>query len=150
MKINFTKKQYARLIKSVYLANWMANAHITDDDRIKEYDELEEYILSFAKDFELDEYVDDEEMRGRKYFPSRHLEEETDVFKVIDEYDNNTFWDEIADRLGERDFCGKYDEKEINEMSQKERFVKLRECVDKWEEEASNYGIDRLEIKEEK
>ncbi|MFH1956214.1 MAG: hypothetical protein ABIJ28_01010 [Patescibacteria group bacterium] len=149
MKIEFTKEQYEKLIKLVYLGNWMANANRTDD-RLKDYEDLEEYILSFAKDFGFDKYVDDEEMNGRKFFPTRYLEEETDIRGIIEEYDEDAFWDEIIDRLGERDFYRKYSKEEIEKMSHDERFEKLCECIDEYSEETSNYGIERLEIKEDK
>ena len=50
MKINFTKKQYETLLKAVYLGNWMVSS-TSDEPEGNQFDELEEYVFSFAKDF---------------------------------------------------------------------------------------------------
>ena len=121
MKIAFTKKQFENLLKMVYLGNWMANAHRTDDT-IEKYEDLEYYIFSFAKDFGFKEYADDEKVGDGKFYPTCVFEEETDINKLHDEYDNDTFWNEIVDRLAERDFVRKYGIDKIQKMSREERF----------------------------
>lgn len=147
MKINFTKKQYLALIKSVYLGNWLANASRLPDEHIKEYEEAEDYIFSFAKEFGYDRYVDHEPQDGDRYFPTRWFEEETDVETLREDYDNETFWDEAVDRFGERDFFEKYGKEEIEKMDRDERFIKRMECEEKYEKEFEENGIDRMEIK---
>ena len=147
MKIEFTKEQYENLMKLVYLGEWMANAHRTDD-RIEKYDELQRYVFSFAKDFGLEKHVDDEEIGDGNFYPTRFFEEETDVDKLHEEYDEDTFWTELPERLGERDFFKKYSKKDWEKMTREERFLKIQECVIKWEEELEKYGIERLDIKE--
>lgn len=146
MKINFTKKQFENLLKLVYLGNWMANAYRTDDI-IKKYEELENYVFSFAKEFGFAEYVDDELADEGKFFPTRVFEE-TDVNELHDEYDDETFWDEILDRLTDRDFVRKYGIEAIKKMSSEERWEKMGEFEEKYAEEMEKYGIERLEIGE--
>ena len=48
--------------------------------------------------------------------------------------------------LGERDFFIKYTPKEIERMSDDERFTKRMECDIVWEEEMEKYGIERMHI----
>ncbi len=145
MKINFTKKQFEVLLKLVYMGNWVVNAHRTgreDDKRIEKYEEMQKYLLSFAKEFGLEKYVDidDEEV-----YPSRELEEdETD--ELIDEYDNETFWEELIYRFMRRDFVREYGEEEISKMDTMERIKKDHPFLEKYQDEIYNYGIDRLEI----
>lgn len=146
MKIEFTKEQFENLMKLVYLGNWMANAHRTDDV-IKKYEDLEHYVFSFAGDFGLEKYVDDEKVGDGKFYPTRFFEEETDVNELHDEYDNETFWTELPNRLGERDFMRKYSEKDWERMSREERFLRRQECDIKWEEELEENGLERLEIR---
>lgn len=69
---------------------------------------MEDYIFSYAHDFGLDELVDHEEKDGDKYYPTRTFEEETDVQDLIEEYDNETFWEEIIERFSDRDFMQKF------------------------------------------
>ncbi|MBU0721943.1 hypothetical protein KKA93_00595 [Patescibacteria group bacterium] len=148
MKINFTKKQFLSLMKLAYLGNWLANASRLQDEQIKEYEEAEDYIFSFAKEFGYDRYVDHEPKDGDRYFPTRYFEEETDVEILQEDYDNETFWQEASDRFGERDFFEKYGEEAIEKMDRKERFIKRMECEEKYEKEFEEKGIERLEIKE--
>ncbi len=147
MKINFTKKQFEVLLKLVYMGNWVANAHRTDredDKRIEKYEEMQKYLLSFAKEFGLEKYVD---IDDEKMYPSRELEEdETD--ELIDEYDNETFWEELIYRFTRRDFVREYGEEEISKMDTMERIKKDHPFLEKYQDEIYNYGIDRLEIVE--
>lgn len=145
MQIELTKKQYEQLLKLVYLGNWMANAHRAGSEEIKDFSILESYIFSYAKGVGLEKYVDDEPIGGMKYFPTADFEELVDGLK--DEYDEDTFWDELSDRLGERDFFRKYGEEKIKKMSRDERFYKLYECIDEYGDEFFKHGLERIEIK---
>jgi len=54
----------------------MTNVHRDGSEKNpikKEYEKLDEYIFSFVKHFEFDEYINDE------YFPIRKLGKETNV-----------------------------------------------------------------------
>lgn len=145
--INLTRKQFQSLLKVVYLGNWMANAHRTDDMQ-KEYESIEDYIFSLAPQFGLEKYVDHDESDGDRYYPTNFFEESTDIHKLHEAYDEETFWDELADRLGERDFASKYSMEEIKKMSEEEWFEKLDECIDLYNEEFEKFGLERIRIKE--
>lgn len=149
MQIEFTKEQFENLLKLVYLGNWVANANRTDD-RIKKYEEIENYIFSYAKQFGFGEYVGDEEKESGKFYPTRIFEEETDIDRLHEEYDEETFWEELIDRLGDRDFYRHYSKDEIQKMTQDERFEKLYEFIDKWTEEINENGIEGLEVQDKK
>ena len=146
MKIDFTKEQFENLMKMVYLGNWMANAHKTDDT-IEKYSEIENYIFSFAKDFGFEEYVDDSDANKGKFYPTRMFEEDTDINTIHDDYNNDTFWDELVERLTIRDFRKKYSIEEITKMSSEERFSEMGKIEEKYADEVEEYGIDRLIIK---
>lgn len=141
MKINFTKKQYEDLLKLVYMGDWMTNANRTED-HTERFEELESYLFSFAKDFGLEEYADADDP-GRVY-PSRLFEEEIGLRELIDEYDNETFWDELPDHLGERDFFEKFTKEEIEAMDPEKLFMERMECIINWEKEFEEHGIERL------
>ncbi len=82
MKINFTNKQYAKLIRMAYIAEWVINSNNIYEDRDKDYDDLLKYIMSFVKDFGMEKMIDKSD---GEIDPSRLLEEETRSF--LDEYD---------------------------------------------------------------
>ncbi len=143
MKINFTKKQYEDLVKLVYLGTWMVNAHRTDDI-VEKYEDLEQYLLSFYKDFDMEKYIEFDK-KLNKFFPTGEFEEDTDVEQYIDEYNNDIFWEELIDRLARRDFIRAYGEENLLKMTWEERFEKEQPFIDKYAEEFEKYGIERLE-----
>ncbi len=145
MKINITNKQYALLIKILYLGDWMINANELEDDRNKEVDEFFSYILSFAKDFGMKDMID--EYKGQ-YMGSRKLEEDELVQKSIEDYDDEYFWDELTNMMADRDFHRRYSKEEIEAMGDWiAREEKRDEFVEKYGKEFEKYGLERLEVK---
>jgi len=148
MKINLTKKQFETLLKLVYLGDWLANANRVGqngDERIKEFDELEEYLFSFAKEAGLERFIEfDKEFHG--FFPT--LELENAMWRYIEEHDEEPFWDELFERLSERDFFRKYPEAEVARMEMKERFEREEPFRERWDKELRDYGIERVGVKD--
>lgn len=143
MKINFTKKQYEALAKSVYLGNWMANARRTGqkgDLRLEEYNDISDYVFSFAPEFGFSKNFEHDLECGEDH------NENTEVNRLHEEYDEGTYWDELSRWLGERDFFRKYTRDEIKAMDDEERFTKRMECEIAWEEEFEKYGVERLDV----
>jgi len=98
MEIKITKEQYENLIKIVYLGNWMINSVRLEDERIKKYDDIEQYIFSFAKNFGLERYVEFDQ-KYNQFFPTREFEEDQELEQYEEDYDNEVFWQELSDRL---------------------------------------------------
>lgn len=150
MKIELTKKQYWNLMRGMYMADWMANAiceqGMKEDDGIKE---ARNHIFSFAKEMGYEDFVDYDEKSG-KYYATFDLDDEPSTRKLIERYNDDTFWAELAERLGDRDFFKKYTREEIKAMSDEDRFMKRMECEIVWEEEFEKYGVERLEVEEGK
>ena len=141
--IKFNKKQYKNLIKLVYLGNWMINAIRTK--RIKKYEDIEQYIYSFAENLGLEKYIEfDEEYK--QFFPTREFEEGIDIEQYREDYDDEIFWDGIIDRLAQRDFIKKYGMEKIKKMDFRERIEKEQPFLVKYEEEFQKHGIERLRI----
>ena len=150
MKIELTKEQYENLLKVVYLGNWMINAIRSGnkgDERIEKYDDIEQYILSFAKDFELTDFVEYDE-KLKQFFHTREFEELEDIEQLRENYDEDCFWDELFYKMSDKDFYREYSNEEILKMDMKERFEKEEPFRQKWDDEINNFGIERLEIKE--
>lgn len=141
MKINLTKKQYEALTKAVYLGNWLANAHRTgapDDPHMKEYSEISDYVFSFAAEFGFSNHFE-HDLECNEYG------EITEVNRLHEEYDEEIFWEELCELLGERDFFRTYSPTEQEAMTPGEYFIKLQECISAWEEEFETHGLERLE-----
>ena len=147
MEIKLTKEQYENLLKLVYLGNWMVNAirsGAEGDEQIEKYNEIEQYIFSFAKETGLEKYEFDE--KYNRFFPTADFEEDPEIEKYLQDYNDEIFWQELADKLGTRDFIREYGEEVIEKMDQEERFIKLQEFIIKYGEEFEENGIENLEI----
>lgn len=146
MKINFSEKQFEDLLKLVYLGNWMVNAHRTDDT-VLEYKDLEQYLFSFCRDFNMERYIEyDEELK--EYYPGPEFEESADIEQYKTEYDNNTFWDELIHRLARRDLIEEYGEDAVLSMSPEDLLEREHPFIEKYNREFSTNGLDTLEIGE--
>lgn len=144
MKINFTKKQYQNLIKLVHLGTWMANAHRTDNI-IEEFEELEQYILSYGRDFGMEDQIEYDEGLKRFFLTAEFLED-SHLEDLIDEYNDETFWEELIFRLSERDMINKYGFESIKNMEPDEAFDKKLPFLNAYEEEFSENGLENLRL----
>ena len=98
MKLELTTKQFRRLLDMAYIGNWILNS-TRGDDRFKDYDDVES--LLFAKAREEGMGVLAEDWQG-EVVPSRAFAE-GGIHEAIMEYENNVFFDILAEDLARRD-----------------------------------------------
>ena len=152
-KAEFTRKHYLALLKAVYLGNWVANGFRDGgpmDPMAQEYEDIKHVVISQAARFGLEKYASREPGSDDAYHPTRLFEEGTDVRAILDAHDDSVFWEELAERLGERDFHGIHTEEASATMSEDEYMHRHHESMDRYEDEFANHGIDRLRIVEAK
>ncbi len=146
MKIELTNKQYRDLIELLFLGNWLANASRTGaegDERLEKYEEINNYILSYAKQFQADDVVKAE---GNDFFTTMDFEES--LMPIIEEYDDYTFWEQIAMRLAKRDLL-----REIGPVSHlnEKHIERMYEIEEQYKIEFEKNGLKNLAlIKQEK
>ncbi len=143
MDITLNENQYENLIKLVFLGDWLINSFRTE--RIKDFEELESLVYSFAQDSELEKFVSFDEAT-REYFPSDSLEEA--VVDYIEEYDEDNFWDELVRSLGQRDFVRHFGRAAIQKMKFEEMLEKERPFVEKYVAEFEKSGLRNLILAE--
>lgn len=141
-EILLTKDQYLTLVKLAYLGNWMANSHrdgSEEDPLLVEYENMIDQIFSMAQDFGFpDTFEHDLECNDHGKV--------TEVNRLLEEYDESTFWEELCERMGQMEFHRKYSPNERKNMDQEEHFTKFYECVDFWQNEVDKYGLERFHI----
>lgn len=141
MKIEFSEKQYNDLIELIFLGNWLANATRSGapgDELIKKYDDIEDYILSFAKDFNVDEI----NFYEGSYFPTNEFEES--LMPLVKEYDDHTFWEVLAIKLAERDLLREIGP--VNKLSDK-HLERKYDLVEHYEIEFEKHGLKNIVFK---
>ncbi len=142
--IMLSREQYFALLKLAYMGEWMANAHrdgSPEEPRLDEYEAMKAHLVSFAEKFGYSKEIEHELEYDERGMP-------TEVFRLINEYDDNTFWEEIAERLGERDFFRRFTSAQRETMSFDEHFVRRMECAQPWEDEFEDFGLERIVVKE--
>lgn len=135
MKIELSKEQYQCLVRLVMAGNWLINSHRAGDEILEEYEEMEQYILSLAKQFDAEDIVQCFE-DDSKYYAVSGLEEE--IMEFSTEYDNNVFWDELISRMALKEAVKKY------KNPTTEQVWKLE---DDYSNEFAIHGINRLEVR---
>jgi len=134
MTLELSKEQYRNLIKLVYAGNWLINAHRSAKDRIEDFDELEQYILSKYDQFEAQDIIFHDDYDDRYYYTGDFEEE---IMEFATDYDDHVFWDELVCRLALKEAVKKYKNPTNEQIWQME---------DQLTQEFYEHGLDRLEI----
>ena len=139
IQIAFTKEQLEDFLDIVCLGQWMINGPRVE--RIEKYDKLAQHVYKAAKEAGL-KGVEYEEKDAEYWLTAEYEESVLQEFKEA--YDNEIFWDDLSDRLAERDMEREFDSKAIEAMDNKERFIAHQTICRKYEEEFEKHGIERL------
>ena len=131
MKLELTTKQFQRLLDMAYIGNWILNS-TRGDDRFKDYDDVES--LLFAKAREEGMGVLAEDWQG-EVVPSRAFAE-GGIHEAIMEYENNVFFDILAEDLARRDMeDASIDQNNYEELSSR---------IDAYIAEFEQHGTDNI------
>ena len=131
MKLELTTKQFRRLLDMAYIGNWILNS-TRGDDRFNDYDDVES--LLFAKAREEGMGVLAEDWQG-EVVPSRAFAE-GGIHEAIMEYENNVFFDILAEDLARRDMeDASIDQNNYEELSSR---------IDAYIAEFEQHGTDNI------
>ena len=131
MKLELTTKQFRRLLDMAYIGNWILNS-TRGDDRFKDYDDVDS--LLFAKAREEGMGVLAEDWQG-EVVPSRAFAE-GGIHEAIMEYENNVFFDILAEDLARRDMeDASIDQNNYEELSSR---------IDAYIAEFEQHGTDNI------
>ena len=131
MKLELTTKQFRRLLDMAYIGNWILNS-TRGDDRFKDYDDVES--LLFAKAREEGMGVLAEDWQG-EVVPSRAFAE-GGIHEAIMEYENNVFFDILAEDLARREMeDASIDQNNYEELSSR---------IDAYIAEFEQHGTDNI------
>lgn len=147
MRINLTKKQYRDLLLSVVIGVYIREA--VDEQEGKDFrgvDDVQKYLLSFAKDFDSEDMVED--FGGDLVVSDKMSEEYHDHY--IEEFEQDAFWHNLTTALGQRDYEKYATTEEKKEVEKNDGWLTgiIDKYYEKYEKEFEENGIDRLEIKD--
>lgn len=104
MKVTFTPKEYAKLLELVWMGMQIAMGRQGPDKAsAKRYAELEQMLFDLATPLGCADYVT--VGADGRLIPSEKLENDERLRKALGDYDNDTFWHELVNRLADRDLA---------------------------------------------
>ncbi|MBQ6901394.1 MAG: hypothetical protein IJN71_00105 [Oscillospiraceae bacterium] len=98
MNIEFSTKQFRRLLDLVYVGNWVLNS-ARGNDRIPDFDQVESYLFSQCPRFDMNSLC---EMSDGTILPSRAFSE-GGIHEAIMDYEDTVFFEILAEELAHRD-----------------------------------------------
>jgi len=98
MTVEFTDKEFRRLLDLVYIGNWILNS-TRGEDRFEDYDLLQEKFFAICAKNGMRALA--ESYMGH-YFPSKAYEE-GGIHEAIADYEDAVFFDILAEELARRD-----------------------------------------------
>ena len=142
-----TKEQFKTLLNMVYIANTVANSRREDGDFLKDYDDLEQYVFSRAKEAGFpaatERHKVDEEVH---HHPSMQFEHDPEVNKLLDEYDVAAALELLSEKLAERDLEKKYGPNTKDRMPAKDYDELLEERSEEYEHQFEEQGFSKVHI----
>lgn len=133
MELDLTRKQFRRLLDLVYIGNWILNS-TRGEDRFKDYDEVESLLFGRAA---LEGMPTLAEVYEGEIIPSRAFAE-GGIHEAIMEYENNVFFQILAEDLARRDM----DDVPIDEHNYEEFARRIDTYIDEFEA----HGTDNITV----
>ena len=133
MKIELTEQQYRYLLDLVYIGNWVMNS-TREDDRIKEYDQVESLIFSHCLDHKMSKLV---ELYRGELIPSRAFAD-GGIHDAIQHYEDLVFYEILAEELAPRAIDGA--------PLTRENYSALMDRIDAYLSEFDRHGTDNISV----
>ncbi|MDD6161102.1 MAG: hypothetical protein PUB51_08235 [Oscillospiraceae bacterium] len=133
MELHLTQKQFRRLLDMVYIGNWVLNS-TRGEDRFRDYDEVESLLFAKAA---MEGMPTLAELYQGEVIPSRAFAE-GGIHEAIMEYENNVFFEILAEDLARRDM----DDVPIDESN----YDELTRRIDAYIDEFEAHGTDNITV----
>lgn len=131
MKLELTTKDFRRLLDLVYIGNWVLNS-TRGDDRIADYDKVESLLFAKAAESGMKALA---ELYQGEVIPSKAFAE-GGIHEAIMEYENNVFFEILAEDLARRDM----QDAPIDE----DNYAELASRIDAYISEFEEHGTDNI------
>lgn len=134
-------EDYRKLVELAYLGEWMVNAQHDPDF----HDESARGVLQQLLAAHPQADVDKDDETGEFFMTTDWIEKLYDQY--ITDYDDHVFWDELTERLAQRDLARERGIP-IEDVDRDEDLGQLRPLEERYHIELEEHGLDRLEITE--
>ena len=135
MTLNFTKQELLHLLKLAAIGDWVKHCEEIPSETEDEDTPLDNKVMQKlmaavfkAKMMGVVEY----DMQAKRYTETRQFED--DKMEDIEAFSENSFWDQLSDKLAKRDLFLKYGADKIDEMDVMEYMLELSEIAGKYDD----------------
>jgi PAS domain-containing protein len=131
MQINLTTKEFRHLLDLVYIGNWILNS-TRGEDRFADYDDLESKLFGLSREHKMGVLTED--WNGIPVPSKAYVE--GGIHEAIAYYEDNVFYEILAEELSRRDM-------EYPEITE-ENYEEILSRMDRYMNEFRISGVDRL------
>lgn len=133
MNIEFTDKEFRRLLDMVYIGNWILNS-TRGNDRFTDYDHVESKVFSQCAKRKMYSLF---EVKNGQIIPSQAYED-GGIHEAIIDYENTVFFEILAEELARKDMNF--------EPINLDNFEELTSRIDDYIAEFEQNGMDNISL----
>jgi len=141
MNVQLEPEEFRKLIELAYLGEWLINAH---HDTEYQDDGASAVVQRLLASHALEGVGKDDET-GEFFMRDEWVEELYD--KYILDYDDHVFWDELTERLAQRDLARRRGVP-MDQVNRDDDLLELRPLEEVYRQELEDNGVERLDIRE--
>jgi hypothetical protein len=147
MHLRLSQQELETLVQMVSLAATVAswNQKESAADHIAVFEDLESKILEKAGHSGLGNWIEFDE-ESQRYRLRREVEERMFHNECYDEFRNESFWDELAVRLADRDLIRAIGLRAWEKLSEEERRARTTAWEKRYWEEFTQHGVERVAV----
>ena len=135
---------YRALCEMIQVADWVITSRETEPLKsTKVYREVRKAVLANVAAVGMDKDI---LLENGEYFETLDYENNAPHREFIDEYDGFTFWDELLERLVDRDLRDEFSESELASMPLEKRLNEKARIQATYAAEFAEHDVDRLRI----
>jgi hypothetical protein len=147
MHLRLSDQELATLVEMVSLASNIAswNQKETSNDQVAAFESLESKVLEKAEHSGLGDWIEFDE-ESQRFRVKQEMEEKLFYHECYEEFRNESFWDELAVRLADRDLARAIGFSKWERLSEEERRVRTVAWEKRYWEEFSKRGVERIAV----
>ena len=144
MKLELDADEYLHLLYMTHFCDHMLHAYDEEGrPETETFARLFQKIRSHAAEADQGAMVERDAQTG-EWFESAKFDGESPTAELIEEYNENTFWDEITARLGLRDADRAEGEERLRGMDLDQASQVIARHEERWAKEWEQHGLTRL------
>ena len=147
MHLRLSDQELATLVEMVSLAANVAswNQKESASERISDFEDLESKILEKAGHSGLGDWIEFDE-ESQRFRVKQEMEERLFYHECYDEFRNESFWDELAVRMADRDLARAIGLAAWEKLSEEDRRTRTAAWEKRYWEEFSKHGVERVVV----